>query len=80
MFPENYIKAKFSLLSYNNSRFAEFLPLIYPPELEVKETTDITSSALFLDLYLEFDDSGQLSTKIFLQRRNIFRQDLGIGI
>jgi hypothetical protein len=27
------------VLSINNSRFAEFLPLIYPPELEVKETT-----------------------------------------
>ena len=25
------------VLSINNSRFAEFLPLIYPPELEVKE-------------------------------------------
>jgi hypothetical protein len=49
----------------NNSRFAEFLPLIYPPELEGKETTDTTSSASFLDLYLEFDDSGQLSTKIY---------------
>ena len=24
------------VLSINNSRFAEFLPLIYPPELEVK--------------------------------------------
>jgi hypothetical protein len=38
----------------------EFLPLIYPPE-----TTDTASSASFLDLYLEFDDSGQLSTKIY---------------
>ena len=28
------------VLSINNSRFAEFLPLIYPPELEIKETTD----------------------------------------
>jgi hypothetical protein len=28
--------------------------LIYPPELEVKETTDTASSASFLDLYLEF--------------------------
>jgi hypothetical protein len=26
------------VLSINNSRFAEFLPLIYPPELEIKET------------------------------------------
>jgi hypothetical protein len=47
------------VLSINNSRFAEFLPLIYPPELEVQETTYIASSASFLDLYLEFDDSGQ---------------------
>jgi hypothetical protein len=56
------------VLSINNSRFAEFLPLIYPPELEVKETTDAASSASFLDLYLEFDDSGQLSTKIYDKR------------
>jgi hypothetical protein len=46
----------------------EFLLLIYPPELEVKETTDTASSASFLDLYLEFDDSGQLSTKIYDKR------------
>ena len=56
------------VLSINNSRFAEFLPLIYPPELEVKETTDTALSASFLDLYLEFDDSGQLSTKIYDKR------------
>ena len=56
------------VLSINNSRFAEFLPLIYPPELEAKETTDTASSASFLDLYLEFDDSGQLSTKIYDKR------------
>jgi hypothetical protein len=42
------------VLSINNSRFAEFLPLIYPPELEIKETTDTASSASFLDLCLEF--------------------------
>jgi hypothetical protein len=35
------------VLSINNSRFAEFLPLIYPPELEVKETTDTALSASF---------------------------------
>ena len=55
------------VLSINNSRFAEFLPLIYPPEREVKETTDTAS---FLDLYLEFDDSGQISTKIYDKRHN----------
>ena len=36
--------------------------------LEVKETTDTASSASFLDLYLEFDDSGQISTKIYDKR------------
>ena len=53
------------VLSINNSRFAEFLPFIYPPELEVKETA---SSSSFLDLYLEFDDSGQISTKMHDKR------------
>jgi hypothetical protein len=42
--------------------------LIYPLELEVKETTDTASSASFLDLFLEFDDSGQISTKIYDKR------------
>ena len=52
------------VLSINNSRFAEFLPLIYPPELEVKETTDIASSASFLDLYLDLLKSLYSDTKI----------------
>jgi hypothetical protein len=51
--------------SINYFRFAEFVSLIYPPELEVKETTDTASSASFLDLYLELDDSGQLNTNIY---------------
>jgi Ni,Fe-hydrogenase I small subunit len=38
---------------------------MYPPELEVKEITDAASSASFLDLFLEYNDSGQLSTKIY---------------
>jgi hypothetical protein len=42
--------------------------LIYPPELEVKETTYTASSASFLDICLEFDDSGQLSTNIYDKR------------
>ena len=35
------------VLSINNSRFAEFLQLIYPPEVEIKETPDTPSSAYF---------------------------------
>jgi len=51
-----------------NTRFEEFLPLIYPPELEIKATTYIASSASFLDIYLELDNSGQLSTNIYDKR------------
>jgi hypothetical protein len=36
-----------NVLSINNPRFAEFLSLIYPPELEIKETTAIASCASF---------------------------------
>ena len=36
--------------------------------MEIKETTDTAASASFLDLYLEFDDSGQLSTEIYDKR------------
>jgi Fe-S-cluster formation regulator IscX/YfhJ len=35
---------------------------------EVKETTDTAPTASFLDLYLEFDDSSQLSIKIYDKR------------
>jgi hypothetical protein len=42
--------------------------LVYPPELEIKETTDTASSTSILDTYLEFDDSGQLSTNIYDKR------------
>ena len=55
---------------YYNSSFSQWLPSIYPPELEIKETTctETTCTASFLDLHLEFDSSGKLSTKIYDKR------------
>jgi hypothetical protein len=38
----------YRFLSINNHRFAEFLPVIYPPELVIKETTDTASSAIIV--------------------------------
>ncbi len=43
------------VLSINNPSFAQWLPSIYPPELEIKEITETTCTASFLDLHLEFD-------------------------
>ena len=53
------------VLSINNSRFAEIL------QSWKLKTTDTASSALFLDLYLEFEASGQISSKIY-DKRNDF--------
>ena len=41
-----------NVLSINNPHFSDWLPLIYPPELEIKVLRS------FLDLYLEFDTNG----------------------
>ncbi len=44
------------------------IPSIYLTELEIKENTETTCTASFLDLHLEFDSSGKLSTKIYEKR------------
>ena len=43
------------LLSLNNSEYWDFLRLIYPNQLEIKDTTDTVKSASYLDLHLEID-------------------------
>ena len=55
-------------MSLNNARFNDHLPAIYPPELEIKETTESASSASYLDLFLETDSNGHLSTKLYDKR------------
>ena len=56
------------VISLNNPTFNEYLPLIYPPELEIKETTESRSSASYLDIFLEFDTNGHLSTRLYDKR------------
>ena len=41
------------VLSLNNYRFGDFVDRIYPIELEIKDTTDRSTS--YLDLHLEID-------------------------
>ena len=47
---------------------SDYLLLIYPPELEIKDTTESSNSTLYLDLLLETDNKGILSTKIYDKR------------
>jgi hypothetical protein len=56
------------VLSLNNSRFGDFLHLIYPSQLEIKDTTDTVKSASYLDLHLEIDTRGRLNTKLYDKR------------
>ena len=56
------------VLSLNNARFGDYLHLIYPKELEIKDTTDTPTSASYLDLHLEIDSRGKLRTKLFDKR------------
>ena len=56
------------VLSLNNSRFGDFLHLIYPGQLEIKDTTNTVKSASYLDLHLKIDTRGRLNTKLYDKR------------
>ena len=55
------------VLSMNNDAFHNHLHSIYPPELEIKETTESPTSASYLDLLLSVSN-GILSTKLYDKR------------
>lgn len=56
------------VLSLNNPYFSQYLHLIYPSELEIKDTTDTRRTASYLDLFLNIDTDGRLHTKIYDKR------------
>ena len=56
------------VLSLNNPKFTDYLHLIYPNELEIKETTDTPNSASYLDLYLYIDNDRRLKSKLYDKR------------
>ena len=52
------------VLSLNNPKFNDYIDVIYPNELEIKDTTDAPKWANYLDLYLEFDEDGTFFTRL----------------
>ena len=64
-FPFRYID---DVLSLNNSRLGDFVDLIYPIELEIKDIKDTDKSASYLDIHLEIDSEGRLRTKSYEKR------------
>jgi len=53
------------MLFYYLTILGEYLPLIYPNELEAKDTTDTQKSTSYLDLQIEIDNGGRLKTKLY---------------
>ena len=51
------------VLSSNNPKFNDYIDVIYPKELEIKDTTDAPKWANYLD-HLEFDEDGKLFTRL----------------
>ena len=57
------------VLSLNNSKFGDYVDLIYPIELEIKYTTDTEGSASYLDLQLEIDPPWVKNKTLRKERR-----------
>ena len=56
------------VLSINNPEFEDYLGQMYPAELEIKDITDSTTSASYLDLLLSIGRDAQLHTSIYDKR------------
>jgi hypothetical protein len=52
------------VLSINNPNFANWIPLLYPKELVVKNTKKMVSSASLLDMYYHFNLSLENEIRI----------------
>ena len=56
------------VLSINNPELDNYLDQMYPAELEIKDTTESTTSASYLDLLLPIWRDGQLHNSIYDKR------------
>ena len=54
-----------------NSKFAGFDDRIYSTEVKIKDTTNTTRSASHLDMHLQIDNEGRLTTKLYDRRDHL---------
>ena len=57
------------LLTLNNSKFEHAISDIYPPELQLKKTTECSTALSYLDVMITFDN-GKYSTAVYDKRDN----------
>jgi hypothetical protein len=53
------------VLSINNYNFHNYVHLIYFVELEIKDTTDFYRYASYLDMLLNIESNGTLTTSLY---------------
>jgi hypothetical protein len=53
------------VLSINNHNFHNYVHLIYPDELEIKDTKESDKSASYLDILPNIDSNGKLTTLLY---------------
>ena len=56
------------VLSIINNAFHSYVDSIYPSELEIKDTTESSMSASYLDILLNIDINGKLTTQLYDKR------------
>jgi hypothetical protein len=59
------------VLSINNNQFHSYIDSIYPNELEIKDTTECSTSTSYLDVLLKLDTNRKISTQLY-DKRNYF--------
>jgi hypothetical protein len=57
-----------AVLSIKNHNFHNYVHLIYPDELEIKDTTKSDRSASYLDILLNIDSNGRLTASLYDKR------------
>jgi hypothetical protein len=55
------------VLSINNHDFQNYVHLIYPDDFEIKNTTESDISASYLDILLNINSNGRLTTSLYVK-------------
>jgi hypothetical protein len=56
------------VLYINNNEFYPYVDLIYLIELKIKDTTECSTFASYLDILLKMDTSGKITTQLYDKR------------
>jgi hypothetical protein len=54
--------------SINSDQFHSYVDSIYPSKLEIRNTTELSASASYLDVLLNIDSGSKLTTQLYGKR------------